>query len=1380
VDAGSPAAPWLVLEPLDQDAVPGDEVQLIAQATGPGPVFYQWLFEGQPLPGATNPVLRLPQAEPGQAGFYQVVVTNVAGAFSSRRALLRVVPPGPAPMLTGLAPQASVNEDTPLGLRFAIADRDTPLLQLVVNATSSNPAVVPAGGLVVDGSGFQRTLHIHPATNAVGTTLLTVTATDGLYSVTNTVLLTVHPVNDPPSLDPIADVLVDGSGNPPAQTITLSGIGPGPGNETGTVQVVVSSANPALVNSTSGTYAGAGSAGTITFDAVNRAAGTALIMVTVNDGAASNNISSRSFTAYYHLGQIPPTIGPIPSPTISEDSAAGPLGFTVGDATTPAASLTLQAFSSNPALIPPQRITFGGSGSNRTVTLLPEPDQSGTASVRVAVIDGGFAFAATTFNFVVTPVNDRPTLLAPGTQRLPWNGISGLIPVQVADKEATADRLTLTAFCSNTNLIPAAGLLVGGQGTNRALTLAPASNQLGTATITLRVEDPQGGVTSNSFLVEVSATNLPPTLNAPSYVQLEEDTPSTLVTILLADDSTIPEGLALSVVSSNATLLPADRVSLGGTGAQRTLSLNPVAERSGQSLITLTATDSAGASTVHRLLAVVRPVNDPPTLATPAALTLMAGSAPQPVALSGIGDGDPFESQYLSITASSLNPAVVPHPSVAYQSPNASGELTLLAKSPGTAVIEVTVADGGRTNAFTSRQFVVTVTPRLVLAEIPDQFLTEDAISLPVSLAASGGSGSPDDCVFSVVSSDPTLLPASGLLLAGTGGTRTLTLRPATNQFGACVVTVTVTDALTNHAARSFVVTVAPINDPPELATLPDLAVGEDSGNHSVTLAGLRTGPPNEGGRLSINATTDRPDLITHPSVNHLPQAPTGTLAFACLPDATGTAVVSVVVWDGEAISGSITQSFRVILVPGNDPPSFAPVPSQTLFEDVTLLVPLLVRDPDAESSPLVVSATCSDPGLVPSDGLVVFGDGEERSLRITPATNRAGNAVITLSVADAAGATNSTHFNIQVVALNDPPILLLAPTASNILGVVSEELPLILMDPESPPSDLQLRATSSNPLLLPDTAITFGGTGSNRTVRLSPLPLQSGTATITFTARDPSGAETTTRLVFSVNAPISPPYISPIPDVAMEENQASPPVSFTVSDSESASVNLVLSAASSNPSLLPASQVILGGSSTNRNLRLIPLPNRWGVAQVTVTVTDGSGLSSSRTFQVTVAEIPDPPVIVVPPRGLKVRAGASAELEVLASGGAPLGYQWLREGLPVPGATNRILTLAPVQTADAGNYRVRVSNPVGSATSPAALLEVDPPLVIATVTQASSSLQITFPSQALRRYVVEYRLEANAGAWQTLATLDGTGNVVTVVDANPAAPRRFYRVRED
>jgi lysophospholipase L1-like esterase len=102
-----------------------------------------------------------------------------------------------------------------------------------------------------------------------------------------------------------------------------------------------------------------------------------------------------------------PSLSAIADQAVDEDAPLGPLAFTLEDAETPAENLTVNVACSNPALFPPGRITLGGTGTNRTLTLLPATNTSGTAVITLTATDG---IAATNRSFTVTvhPVNDPP------------------------------------------------------------------------------------------------------------------------------------------------------------------------------------------------------------------------------------------------------------------------------------------------------------------------------------------------------------------------------------------------------------------------------------------------------------------------------------------------------------------------------------------------------------------------------------------------------------------------------------------------------------------------------------------------------------------------------------------------------------------------------------------------------------------------------------------------------------------------------------------------------------------------------------------------------------------------------------------------------------
>src|SRR6185503_16514866 len=125
-------------------------------------------------------------------------------------------------------------------------------------------------------------------------------------------------------------------------------------------------------------------------------------------------------------------------------------------------------------------------------------------------------------------------------------------------------------------------------------------------------------------------------------------------------------------------------------------------------------------------------------------------------------------------------------------------------------------------------------------------------------------------------------------------------------------------------------------------------------------------------------------------------------------------------------------------------------------------------------------------------------------------------------------------------------------------------QIPFIIGDSESPADDLQVTGTSSNPSLIPDGNIFISGTGSNRTVRLIPLPNQNGTAVISLHVSDPDGGVTVFDFLLTVRPLNDPPVLLPIADqVILEDHPAV--ISFTADDPETDPGALLVSIISSN-----------------------------------------------------------------------------------------------------------------------------------------------------------------------------------------------------------------------
>ncbi|HEY2952973.1 MAG TPA: fibronectin type III domain-containing protein, partial [Verrucomicrobiae bacterium] len=96
-----------------------------------------------------------------------------------------------------------------------------------------------------------------------------------------------------------------------------------------------------------------------------------------------------------------PVISAIPGQSTGKNTPTPAIPFTISDVETPAANLQLSAVSSNPWLVPNASILLSGIGSNRTITIQPATNLTGTASITVAVSDGA-ATTTSTFTLDVT------------------------------------------------------------------------------------------------------------------------------------------------------------------------------------------------------------------------------------------------------------------------------------------------------------------------------------------------------------------------------------------------------------------------------------------------------------------------------------------------------------------------------------------------------------------------------------------------------------------------------------------------------------------------------------------------------------------------------------------------------------------------------------------------------------------------------------------------------------------------------------------------------------------------------------------------------------------------------------------------------------------
>jgi hypothetical protein len=153
------------------------------------------------------------------------------------------------------------------------------------------------------------------------------------------------------------------------------------------------------------------------------------------------------------------------------------------------------------------------------------------------------------------------------------------------------------------------------------------------------------------------------------------------------------------------------------------------------------------------------------------------------------------------------------------------------------------------------------------------------------------------------------------------------------------------------------------------------------------------------------------------------------------------------------------------------------------------------------------------------------------------------------------------------------------------------------------------------------------------------------------------------------------------------------------------------------NPS--PAARFDLGVSSVRLPISLIQ------VCPIAVALAGCAGATSSNSSNG--GNKPAAPTIAAQPSSQSVTAGQAATFSVMASGTAPLGYQWLRNNANIGGATAASYTTPATIAGDNGaKFDVIVSNSAGSVTSAVATLTVNAAAASPTIATQPSNQSVT------------------------------------------------------
>lgn len=370
--------------------------------------------------------------------------------------------------------------------------------------------------------------------------------------------------------------------------------------------VSATSSDQALIPNSNLVFSGDGGNRTLTITPAANAFGTSEITLSISDGPKGDpqtQIITETFTVTVTPVNDAPVISAIEPQTTPENTSIT-IPFTVVDPdNTVGNGLEITAVSITPELVPDTGISISPS----LLVVTPAPNANGTAIIRIEASDGEFTIRRT-FDLIITPVNDAPSISAIGPQTTP-EGTAVSIPFTVSDPDNAFSELEITAISITPELVPDGGLVIGGSDGNLTLTVTPVAQASGTAVLRIQASD---GVstTRRTFDLVITPVDDPPGI-APIAVQTVEQGQTLTLSVTVTDPDSPASSLVASVLTLDPNLVPESNLTVTGPTADPNdstmfvyeIGVTPVDGVSGTAFIRFQIQD--GTNTVRRTIEVV-------------------------------------------------------------------------------------------------------------------------------------------------------------------------------------------------------------------------------------------------------------------------------------------------------------------------------------------------------------------------------------------------------------------------------------------------------------------------------------------------------------------------------------------------------------------------------------------------------------------------------------------------------------------------------------------------------------------------------------------------------------------------------------------------------
>jgi uncharacterized repeat protein (TIGR01451 family) len=208
--------------------------------------------------------------------------------------------------------------------------------------------------------------------------------------------------------------------------------------------------------------------------------------------------------------------------------------------------------------------------------------------------------------------------------------------------------------------------------------------------------------------------------------------------------------------------------------------------------------------------------------------------------------------------------------------------------------------------------------------------------------------------------------------------------------------------------------------------------------------------------------------------------------------------------------SGSLSYDLVTIsgdaITNANQPPTISPLANVTLDDSYSVTNNFTVSDDTTPAGSLIVTPTCLNPSV--SLSMTPVNTGGACQLIVSSSLGNTAPVVapVLVTVTDANGDSAASWFYLTITPANAPPTIS-GLASTNMLVSTTLTLPFTLGDDHTDMSTVTPTATSGNSTLVSNDVahVSFGGSGTNRTLIITPVANQSGSVPITVSVSDGS-----------------------------------------------------------------------------------------------------------------------------------------------------------------------------------------------------------------------------------------------------------------------------------